>query len=118
MRTLAEEEYANNPSAYAAYIDANEGVTQDNYFYVASLYRLGTAQAAQFQEEEQQGHDYHWASRKNISGEIIVSTDSSNSAAAAATNARKFRYSDYGASATAQAAVAKTSGNNVRCVKK
>ena len=60
-------------------------ITDSNYFPIASLERLGTAQDAQFQSGDQYGANYHWGSRYNESGETIVSTDETNTAAANAT---------------------------------
>ena len=53
-----------------------------NYFSIASAERLGTAQTAQFQSGNQTGNDWHWGSRLNEAGDIIISTDSTNATAA------------------------------------
>ena len=85
MRTLAEEILMNNRSfveelaeEYPTYFDTNNlAITQNNYFLVASKYRLGTAQTNQFQSEEQQGATWVWRSRCRQSNGII-SCDASN----------------------------------------
>ena len=76
MRTLAESLYTANPSTYAQYLDEGEtGVTQNNYFRIASLERLGTAQDAQFQSGDQYGSSWHWGSKLNESGELLDGND-------------------------------------------
>ena len=87
MRTLAEEILTNNRSfveelavEYPTYFDTNNlTITQNNYFLVVSKYRLGTAQTHQFQSGEQYGTNWHWGSKLNESGDLLVSTDNTNS---------------------------------------
>ena len=89
MKSVAQTEYAAYPELYSEYVDANEGITDNNYFYVASLYRLGTAQAAQFQSGDQTGAAWHWGSKcaptpsdaTTISAVTSISCDSSATAA-------------------------------------
>ena len=76
MRTLAEEILTNNRSfveelatEYPTYFDTNNlAITQDNYFLVASKYRLGTAQTNQFQSGDQYGANWHWGSKCTEAG--------------------------------------------------
>ena len=71
MRTLAEEILVNNRSfveelaeEYPTHFDTNNlTITQNNYFLVASKYRLGTAQTNQFQSGNQYGTNWHWGSK-------------------------------------------------------
>ena len=82
MRTLAEEILMNNRSfveelaeEYPTYFDTNNlAITQNNYFLVASKYRLGTAQTNQFQSGDQYGANWHWGS-KCMETEGVVSCD-------------------------------------------
>ncbi|MBQ3348505.1 hypothetical protein IJJ39_02065 [Candidatus Saccharibacteria bacterium] len=81
MKSVAQTEYAAHPELYSDYVDPSTGITDDNYFYVASLYRLGTAQAAQFQSGNQTGAAWHWASRLNEAGDILRSEDGNQTVA-------------------------------------
>ena len=81
MKTVAQTEYAAHPELYSEWVDSSTGITDSNYFYVASKYRLGTAQSAQFQSGDQKGPGWHWASRFNESGEILYSNSSDDTTA-------------------------------------
>ena len=79
MRSLAEQIIANDPTKLP---EGETQVTQENYFRIVSKERLGTEQPVHFQSGDQYGADWHWGSKYNQSGELIVSTDETNTAAA------------------------------------
>ena len=78
MRTLAEQIVADDPSKLP---EGETAVTQENYFRIVSKERLGTEQAVQFQSGDQYGAGWHWGSKLNETGEVIVSTDETNETA-------------------------------------
>ena len=82
MKTVAQTEYAAHPELYSEYVDSSTGITDSNYFYVASKYRLGTAQAAQFQSGDQQGASWHWGSKCSAAGVCDPSATPANNALA------------------------------------
>ena len=64
MKTVAQNVLnadRQKPAAEQQYSDI-ESITDDNYFPIASLERLGTAQDAQFQSGDQLGANWNWAS--------------------------------------------------------
>lgn len=71
MRTLAEEIVANDPTKLP---EGETAVTQENYFRIASLERLGLEQPSQFQSHEQDG--YLWRSHLNENGEALTGDSS------------------------------------------
>ena len=76
MRTLAEQIVAEDPTKLP---EGETEVTQENYFRIVSLNRLGTEQSAQFQSGDQYGSSWHWGSKCTALGEC-------DSTAAAANN--------------------------------
>ncbi len=57
-------------------------VTQENYFRIVSLSRLGTEQAVQFQSGDQYGADWHWGSKCSAAGVCDTNAEVANNALA------------------------------------
>ena len=71
MFNLAEDIVDSDPTKLPA---GDTEVTMENYFKIASLDRIGTAQAAQFQSGDQHGSNWFWASRIAEDGTPLGST--------------------------------------------
>ena len=65
---------------YSEWIDSSTGITDDNYFYVASKYWIGIAEDTQFQSSNQYGVNYSWGTYCSAPGNCSDSYVSDTSA--------------------------------------